>query len=131
MVFGGLKDATKKDGEFIGLLEIEIFDENDHSISEGPFEIKIKLTDEMKKYNTFKLMYVKDDFTLGEVVDLKIDGDYLVGTIPHLSLYALVANNTTNPNTIDNITMWVTIFSISILCLTFGIYSIKKKMNVK
>ena len=33
---------------------IELFDEDHNQIHEGPFDIKIKITDEMKKYNTFK-----------------------------------------------------------------------------
>ena len=73
----------------------------------------MKLTDEMKKYNTFKFLFLDDNnnFEIKEVHDVKIEGDFLVVELDHLSAYALVgsnveANNTSNPTTGDKIILY-------------------------
>ena len=110
--------ATKKDGTLIALYEIIVSNEDDEEKSTGEFEIRIKMTDEMKKYNTFKIAYIKDDFTTEKAVELKKEGEYLVGKLPHLSTYAILGSNvSTNPNTMDNISTWISILIISIVGL--------------
>lgn len=134
-----LKDITKSNGELLKVYEIEVFEDNTvtndiTSLHEGPFNVKIKLTDEMKKYDTFKLIYLKNDFTLGEVVELTIEGDYAVGNVPHLSTYMLtgsITGTTNGPNTNDNIGTYITILGVSLgglLAVTF-IALKKKKTN--
>ena len=79
------------------------------------------------------------DETIGELIDLadfSIEGDYLVGTLPHLSVWALSASNSTNvdnPSTGDDINKWVGMLLISTLGLTIGTVSaIKiKKSKIK
>ena len=97
-VFNGIKESVKKDGELVGLMEIEVLNEQGFAVHKGPFEIKLKITDAMKGYNTFKLIFVNDDFTLGESTTLTKKGDYFVGTLQHLSTYALVGSNTEEEN---------------------------------
>lgn len=107
-----------------------VTDEDDRDIHEGPFTIKIKLTSEMKKYNTFKLMCVNEDFSVGEPITLEVEGDYLVGTLEHLSLYTLVGSNVEQvPKTGDNIYTWVGILCISIIGLSIGMISLRKKVK--
>ena len=135
-VYEKILDATKEEGTLLALYDIEVIDENDNLIHEGPFNIKIKITDDMKKYNSFKLIYVKDDFTLGETIELKVEGDYLVGTLPHLSTYTLVGNNvesSSNPTTGDKIYMWIGMLIISVIGLGIGLtYALKsRKSRVK
>ena len=64
-------------------------------IHEGPFYIKIKMTDEMKKYDIFKIIYIdaEDNFATESPITLTQEGGYLVGTLEHLSTYALVGDN--------------------------------------
>ena len=132
-VVGAIKEATKNHGTVLSIYSIEVSDENDHLIHDGPFTIKIKLTDELKKYNTFKMIYIKDDYTIEKPIDLKIEGDYLVGVLPHLSIYTLVGSNTTsstsgNPQTFDSIYIWVSALAISLLgILLLTIATIKSK----
>ena len=57
------------------------------------------MTDEMKKYNSFELVNFSTGYEKQEVVEMKQEGDYLVGELPHLSIYALVGNNIENPKT--------------------------------
>lgn len=60
---------------------------------------------------------------------MKKDGEYLIGTLPHLSVYALVGTNTEeveNPKT--GITSYGTIGLITMIALG-GIYVTYKKMS--
>lgn len=130
-----IKTATKKYGNLLAFYEIEVLNEDNYQIHEGPFNIKIKMTDEMKKYNTFNLIYVEDDLSIGTPITLTVDGDYLTGTLDHLSTYALVGDNTSNdktnnPKTGDNIMLYVAISGLSLICLAGRfIYINKLKKN--
>ena len=110
---------VKKYGTLLGVYVIEIDDGNIGYSDE--VKIKIKLTDEMKEYNTFKFIYLDENnnFKVGDIVDLKVEGEYLTGTLPHLSVYGLVGSTTetttTNPKTGDNI-----ISSVIMLVISFG-----------
>ena len=129
-----IKENTTKHGTLLSVYNIEIEDAN--LAHTGKTEIKIKMTDEMKKYNTFKLIYLDDEnnFKVGDIVELKINGEYIEGTLPHLSAYALVGSNiettspsteekttdtSSNPTTGDNIIMIISIFAIA----TFGVFT--------
>ena len=81
----------------------------------------------MKNYNTFKLLYLKNDFTVGEVNNLTVEGDYLVGTIPHLSTYMLTGSNVTSPKTYDGIMKSIVLFVVSIIGIIGTVICIKKK----
>ena len=64
----------------------------------------------MKKYDIFKIIYVdtEDNFATEAPITLTRDGEYLVGTLEHLSTYALVGSNTpSSPQTGDNSMMWL------------------------
>lgn len=131
MVFGSLKNGTKKYGTLLSFYEIEVKDENDHPLEQASFTLKIKMTDKMKKYNTFKLFYVNEDFGVESPITLEKDGDFLVAHLNHLSLYTLVGSNTSNvPGTGDNIFTWVilSIMSFIGIVLTIIIY---KKFRIK
>ena len=131
-LFNEISNAVKNKGTLISMLDITVTDELDVNITEGPITIKIKLTDEMKKYNTLKLIYVKDDFTTENPISLNIEGDYAVGILPHLSVYTLVGSNTGtsgNPQTSDNIYIWYGLFIISVLGLSVGTLTARKFMK--
>ena len=103
----------------LNVYEITIDDENNGGSHTGEVTIKIKITEEMKKYNSFKLICIDED-TIGknDVIDLKIEGDYLVGNLYHLSKDAVggkyeTSNVSTNPKTGDNITLWIGLALIS------------------
>lgn len=89
-------DAVKEYGPVIHYLEIEVYDEEDHPITEGPFEVRIKYTEDMTGYDSYKLVYVdlKEDGTVtteeGVTLTLNEEGTFLIGTLNHLSGYALV-----------------------------------------
>ena len=126
--------ATNNQGELIAVYQIEVTDKEDgHSIVDGPFKIKIKLTEEMKKYNTFKLIYLNDEFEAKDVVILTVEGDYLVGELSHLSIYTLVGSTETglpdNPKTFDDIITWFIVLIISIISIIGTAIFYKKRFN--
>lgn len=91
-------EAVSDEGEIISVFNIDVCDEDDRCVQDGPFEIKIKLTDEMKGYDNYKLIYINDEEagpTTEEPIILTIEGGFLVGTLPHLSSYVLVGSNNT------------------------------------
>jgi len=131
-ILNSVTESTKDYGTLLAFYNIELIDtdrvspEDDGLVHDGPFEIRIKLTDDMKKYNTFKMVYLDDDMNADEVITLSVDGDYLVGTIPHLSVYVLNGSVTTNPKTIDNIYTFVIMLIISIIGISYGVLRTKK-----
>ena len=128
-VLKGVEDATKDYGKVLAFYNIEVIDENNQVIHEGPFEVRIKLSDDMKKFNTFKLVYIDDNFKTETPVELRVEGDYLVGTLPHLSAYALlgsIVDETSNPKTFDNIYLWAGLMGVSLIGIGFSVLKIKK-----
>ncbi len=83
-------------GGLVAIYNINVTSEEGEKTA-GSCKIMIKLTDEMKKYKNFSFVYVSDDIEdqpkVGDKVSVKVDGDYIVATLPHLSTWALVSNN--------------------------------------
>ncbi len=128
-----IKDNVKEYGSLLGLYMIEI---NDGPLGYGgEVNLRIPLTDEMKEYNTFKFVYLDDDnnFQVMELADFSIEGDYLVGTLPHLSVYALVGSSVVeeaNPSTGDNIINYVSILGLNMIIFSGAVIYLKKKKNI-
>ena len=97
----------------------------------GGFKIRLKITDDMKGYDTYTLYYLDDDYQIRDTVVLTKNGDYFEGILPHLSGYVLVGSmNTSNPNTGDNIVLYITLLGLSVCGLVgVGIYTRRKKFN--
>ena len=132
-----IKETTKEYGTLISVFAIEVNNAHGNDYTDK-VNFKVKLTDEMKKYNKFKFIYLDDEnnFKVGDIVDFKIDGDYLVGTLPHLSAYALVGDyveekkeeeKTNNPKTADTIIKSVIMLSICSVGLISSLIYIKKR----
>ncbi len=140
-----LKNVTKDYGTLLAFYEIEVINDDGFQVheSQSKFNIKIKMTDEMKKYNTFKIINVDMDdqgnISTENPINLKVEGDYLVGTLEHLSNYALTgsyvvpSNNSTtnNPQTGDNIYMWFGMLLISVFGLSVGMITATKSKKSK
>ena len=135
---GILREAIKDHGTLISVYEIIVVNENDDPKERGPFTIKIRMTDDMKEFNSFKLLYINtdnNDFDVEETVLLDVqtieNEKYLVGTLQHLSSYVLVGNTATpttnNPQTLDNIYVWIITLLISIVGLTISTISVRKQ----
>ena len=135
-----IKAAVKEHGNLLNIFAINVNNASGNNYSDGT-KFKLKLTDEMKKYNSFKFIYIDDEnnFKVGDIVDFKIEGDYLVGTLPHLSVYALVGNtaeekkedNSKNPKTADTIIKSVVMLVICVSGLVTGLIYYKKRKTSK
>ena len=153
-------DGTKKYGKLLQYLNIMVLDENNDEVdmSKTPVNIKLVMTDDMKKYNTFKLVNfdVNDQFEviIKDAITLEakeIDGVYyLVGNLPHLSAYALVGDiveqnttttnsdtdktenkvNISTPKTYDGIVNWLITMIISVIGIA-TLLVINKKSKLK
>lgn len=111
---------------------------------DGGFKIKLKITDDIKGYDSYKLVYIAEDGSIEDAITLKSNKGYLEGTLPHLSMYALVGNKnqatnitptptnniTNNPKTGDNVMLYFSMFGLSIIGLVgTGVYLKKERFN--
>ena len=124
-----VKELVKKKGEFVDIFKITVQNDDDE-VHDGPFKLKVKLTDEMKKYDKFYLVYVGDDKT-EEPIEFISDGEYMSGTLKHLSDYAVVgtknADSEDNPATFDNVFGYFIIMAIVVVILI----NAKKLLKIK
>ena len=105
-----------------------------HQVENG-FKIRIKITDDIKGYDNYSLVYVDDNYDTEDPITLTVNGDYLEGVLPHLSAYALMGDNNpvqdeiANPNTGDNIMLYIFLLGLSSIgLLGMGIY-LKRRNN--
>ena len=130
-----LKDAIALDNKVLLLLyDISVVNENNEIVpmENGTFTIKIKLTEEMKEYDTLTAAYILDGKVV-ETFDISIDGEYVVFNTTHLSEYAILGENVKtdevieNPSTGDNILGYVTILGLSVVGTGILLYKIRKE----
>ena len=92
-----LADQLKQHGEILALYQIWLENENGEYDGGAPYTLKIRLTDDMKKYKDYKLVDVtgfgEAGFSPDESITLKVEGDYLVASVDHLGLYALAGKS--------------------------------------
>ena len=111
-IIGYGKSAAGDNGTLLKLYEMYLYNNGDEiREAQGGFKLKLKMTDDMNGYDTYKLIYIADDGTTEKAIELVKNGEYLEGTLPHLSLYALVGSKSettkieTNTETEDTTTI--------------------------
>ena len=120
-------------GNYIDIQNITITSE-DGEKTNGTFTLRIKLTDELKKYGKFTFVYVAggDGYaysTTDEKVEGHVEGDYLVVKLPHLSAYAIYGNNNEVKAVKNNTLMYIIIGCSVIVLAGVAFVIIKKKKN--
>ena len=141
-VIEAAQNAVKGKGTLVGLYDFSISNAGiPKTVATGGFKIRIKMTDEMKKYNDFSIAFLKDDGTLDTLIKLTQNGDYLEGILPHLSTYAVIGNvvedtpvldTTNNPATGDNILFYILLLGVSLLGFgSVGIYAYNNTKSYK
>ena len=127
-----MKDFFKEDGNFIDMYLMNVMTGVPFEPVDG-FTLKIKMTDEMKKYDTLKLFtvtnYSSENPIKGTAIELTKDGDYLVGKLPTLGYIALVGSNTTVENPKTGLSTYGTAGLIAIIALGGAYMVCKKKMS--
>ena len=97
-------------------------------LDNGSFEVKLPISDKLKGKDLV-VYHVKEDDSV-ETYKVTIDGDYAIFTTDHFSVYTLAEQSndgTSNPKTVDNILLYVTILGLSLVSL--AVVLLKKKMN--
>ena len=118
----------------IALYDISVVDENNSIVpmEDGTFTIRIKLNDDMLSYDTLTAAYILDG-KIKETFNTTIEGEYIVFNTTHLSEYAILGENTTteevieNPSTGDNIIQYATILCLSIAGIGYAMYTLRKE----
>lgn len=127
-IIGYAKEASNGKGDLLKVYELYLYNNgNEVHTVDGGFKIRIKVTADMKGYDSYKLIYIADDGTSEDAIELTQNGEYLEGTLPHLSTYALVGSkNISNPNTGDNIIFYIIMLGLSIISIVTSSLYIKK-----
>ena len=132
-----IQEAVKDYGTLITAYQFKVTDGNvDIHEAQSKFTIRIKMTEEMKKYNKFYITYVDDQNNIETPIELTVNGEYLEGELNHLSGYALTGkyvepeaepSTSGNPPTGDKgIASYVALLSLSVIGL--GLLFTKKKV---
>lgn len=132
-----LKNSITPDNNvLLALYDISVINDDKEVIpmKDGSFTIKIKMNDEMKKYNELSAAYISDG-KIAESFETSVDGDFVIFNTTHLSEYAIYGNNETvvdsndnisNPSTGDNISFYLFTLCISVLGISSIVYKLKK-----
>ena len=125
---------AKTDKVLVELYDIYMADENDNIIKmeDGTYTIKVELNDTLKKYEDYQVIYISDDNTV-ELIDAKVDGNYVVFNTTHLSKYGIVGkeirktgNIITNPQTADSVVTYALALAALAAAITLVVLRIKK-----
>lgn len=128
-----MKTLLKNEGNFIDMYRpILIYQNSGVESVAGGFTFRIKMTDEMKKYDAFKYIAIENfatNATKGTAVEATIDGEYLTGTLPRLGYFALVGSNKTVENPKTGVATYGTAGIIALIALGGSYMIFKKKMS--
>ena len=139
------REAAKTDKILVKLYDINMLDKDNKIVpmENGTYTIKIKLSDLLKKYNDYQVIYIDDDNKV-ELINAKEDGDYIVFNTTHLSKYGIVGLERTtkklidlnnqeikNPKTADNMLTYGLVFFTLIVASITTIIRIKNIEKVE
>lgn len=121
-----------KDVKLIELYDINVTDGIQvYPMEEGKFTIAIAISEDMQKYDTYKVVYIDEDGKIAETLDAKLVDGKVVFTTSHLSTYGIVGYNNVsekNPTTSDiNLALIVSAILISVV----GVVITSKKISAK
>lgn len=126
-----LTDANKIEKiKVINVYDIEVQDSLGETVTmeDGNFVISLPVSKEMQKFDMYKVAYIKDG-KVEEVFAAKLVNGKVVFKTTHLSTYAVVGmNKVTNPDTADNIILYIALNLLSLLGLLAFAYN-KKRFN--
>ena len=129
-----LSVQAKTDKVLVELYDINMYDENDNIVKmeNGTYTIKVELDDLLKKYEGYQVIYIADDNTV-ELIDAKVEGNYIVFNTTHLSKYGIVGseirktgNIITNPKTADSVVTYGLILGALLITAGMVLFRIRK-----
>lgn len=117
-----VSESIEKD--LVSLYDVTVYNGNKQvPMKNGKYTMKIKLDNNIDKYNNYQIIYVNDNGEIEEYIDGHIEGEYIVFNTSHLSQYGVIASpvvkeqvvSTVEVNSINPII--ANIFKISILVI--------------
>lgn len=128
-----IQETLKSNEKLLNLYDINIVDGNGEivKLENGSYLIKIKMTEDLKKYDNYSVVYIDESGKVAETLKAKIDGEYITFTTTHLSLYGVVGlSDVENPQTYDSIITYLVIMISAILGI-IGVATYLKTTNKK
>ena len=123
---------AKTDKVLVELYDIYMADENDNIVKmeDGTYTIKVELSEQLKKYKDYQVIYISEENTV-ELIDARVEGDYIVFNTTHLSKYGIVGRevktgNIVNPNTADSLITYGLILASLAVAIALVIVRINK-----
>lgn len=111
-----------EDKDLVSFYDVSVYNgKKQVSMKDGKYTIKIKIDNDIDKYENYQIIYVNDDGEIEEYIDGHIEGEYIVFNTSHLSQYGVIAEPITQVAMIESVTpvntnsKWGNIFKISIL----------------
>jgi hypothetical protein len=136
---------SKLDGKtLIGLYDISIMNGTDKvDINDGKYTIRIPISDTMKNYSEYSIVYIKDGEILETISANVIDNNYIEFETTHLSEYGIVGDNTTeeslesttvtnnesSKNHTTNIISIICYIAIVVIIIVIAVIIIRKKIK--
>ena len=128
------KDLADKNVKYI--VDINVLENGQIvKINDTKMKIRIALPEDLKGYEKYEVVYIKDN-QIQETIPATIEDGYIVFETTHLSEYGIVAtknstnNSINNPKTGDNVVLYVIGSIISIIGIAgFGLYGYKRKQT--
>lgn len=96
-------------------------------LENGTFEVKIPISEKFKDKKL--IAYYVDDGGKKTEYDVKVENGMAKFNTNHFSIYTLAENTLDNPQTIDNVGIYITLTSISIIGLIGSSLYLKKQQN--
>ena len=113
--------------KLVAIYNISVTDgANKIPMENGKFTITISIDDSAQNYDTYKVIYINDQGEIEEILDAKLVDGNIVFTTTHLSTYGVVGYNNVNPNTGDNITMYLIIGMLSLIVCTITFNKLRR-----
>lgn len=79
--------------DLVSLYDVSVYNGKEQvPMKDGQYTMKIKLDNNIDKYENYQIIYVNDNGEIEEYIDAKIEDGYIVFNTSHLSQYGVIAN---------------------------------------
>ncbi len=118
------KVSESIDKDLVSLYDVTVYNgKKQVPMKNGKYTMKIKLDNNIDKYENYQIIYVNDNGEIEEYIDGHIEGEYIVFNTSHLSQYGVIASPVVKEQVVSTVEvnsinpMISNIFKISILVI--------------
>lgn len=88
-----IKVSSTIEKDLVSLYDVSVYNgKKQVPMKDGQYTMKIKLDNNIDKYENYQIIYVNDNGEIEEYIDAKIEDGYIVFNTSHLSQYGVIAN---------------------------------------